>query len=108
MSDGEPFKYYFFLHFEWIVLLTGFLLVIFMDPFADAASFCPIDRLGFEFCPGCGLGKSVALAARGHLSASLQSHPLGFLAVAVIIGRIGSIFRRNYNLIKEKNHEKDI
>lgn len=108
MSDGEPFKYYFFLHFEWIVLLSGLLLMAFMDPFTQAASFCPIDRLGFDFCPGCGLGKSVALAARGYLSASLQSHPLGFLAIVVIIGRICSIYRRNYNLIKENNNEKDI
>lgn len=108
MSDGEPFRYYFFLHFEWIALLSGLLLMIFMNPSTQAASFCPIDQLGFDFCPGCGLGKSMALAARGYLSASLQSHPLGLLAIAVIIGRIGSIYRRNYNLIKEKKNEKNI
>lgn len=108
MSGGEPFKYYFFLHFEWIVLLSGLLLMFFLDPSTQAASFCPIDWLGFDFCPGCGLGKSVAFAARGEFSASLESHPLGFFAIAIIIGRVGSIFRRNYNLIKEKNHEKNI
>lgn len=108
MSGGEPFKYYFFLHFEWIVLLAGLLLMALLDPFGQAASLCPIDRLGFDFCPGCGLGKSVAFAARGDLTASLQSHPLGVLAILVIVARIGSIFRRNYNFTKEKNHEKDI
>lgn len=108
MSGGEPFKYYFFLHFEWMVLLSGLLFVVFLDPFSQSISFCPIDRLGFDFCPGCGLGKSVALAARGHLSASLQSHPMGLIAVFIIITRIGSIFHRNYKLVKEQNNEKDI
>lgn len=108
MSGGEPFKYYFFLHFEWIVLLSGLVLVALLDPFSQSASICPVDRLGFDFCPGCGLGKSVAFAARGNLSASLQSHPLGFFAIVMIITRIGSIFHRNYNLNKGKNNEKNI
>lgn len=82
--------------------------MVFLDPFTQSASFCPVDRLGFDFCPGCGLGNSIALAARGHLSASLQSHPLGFFAIAIILGRISSIFHRNYKLIKEKNNEENI
>lgn len=79
-----------------------------LDPLSQAPSFCLIDRLGFDFCPGCGLGKSVAFAARGNLTASVQSHPLGIISILVIIARIGSIFRRNNNLKIEKNHEKDI
>lgn len=102
MSDREPFKYYFFLHFEWIALISGLLLGAFLDPFSQASSICPIDRMGFDFCPGCGLGKSVAFAARGHLSASFQSHPLGLFAILVIVARIGSIFRRNYNFNQPK------
>lgn len=108
MSGREPFKYYFFFHFEWIALLSGLILVAILDPFSQVASICPIDRMGFDFCPGCGLGRSVAFAARGELAASLQSHPLGLFAIVVIIARIGAIFRRNYNINREKNHEKDI
>jgi hypothetical protein len=108
MSGREPFKYYFFFHFEWIALLSGLILVALLDPFSQAASICPIDRMGFDFCPGCGLGRSVAFAARGNLEASLQSHPLGLFAIVVIVARIGAIFRRNYNINREKNHEKDI
>jgi len=108
MSGREPFKYYFFLHFEWIVFLTGLLLMILLDPLSQTASICPIDSLGFEFCPGCGLGKSIAFAVRGNLTASLQSHPLGIVAIFIILGRIGSIFRRNYKIIKENYHEENI
>ena len=108
MSGGEAFKYYFFFHFEWIALLSGLTFVALLDPFSQSASICMINRLGFDFCPGCGLGKSVAFAVRGNVSASIQSNPLGFLAILIIITRIGSIFRRNYNLNKEKNNEKNI
>ncbi|NBC66301.1 MAG: DUF2752 domain-containing protein [Bacteroidetes bacterium] len=107
MSGREPFKYYFFFHFEWIALLSGLILVAVLDPFSQTASICPIDRMGFDFCPGCGLGRSVGFAARGELTASLQSHPLGLFAIVVIFIRIGTIFRRNYNINREMNHEKD-
>lgn len=105
MSGREPFKYYFFLHFEWIALISGLLLMAFLDPFSQAPSICPIDRLGFDFCPGCGLGTSIAYAARGNLTASFHSHPLGLFAILVIMARIGSIFRRNYEFKKQKNEE---
>lgn len=108
MSDSEPFKYYFFLHFEWIALISGLLLMAFLDPFSQSSSICPVDRLGFDFCPGCGLGKSIAFAARGNFSASIQSHPLGFFAIVVIAVRIGTIFRRNYNLNNQRKNEENI
>lgn len=107
MSDREPFKYYFFLHFEWIALLSGLLLMIFLDPYSQDPSICPIDRIGFDFCPGCGLGKSIAFAARGNIEASIQSHPLGLMAVIVIIVRVGSIFKRNFNFNKQIKNEKN-
>ena len=102
MSGVEPFKYYFFLHFEWLALITGLLLMAVLDPFSQAPSICPIDRLGFDFCPGCGLGKSIAFAARGNLTASFQSHPLGIFAILVIGARLVSIFRRNLNFKKQR------
>lgn len=108
MYDREPFKYYFFLHFEWIALISGLLLMAMMDPMNQASSLCLIDWLGFEFCPGCGLGTSISFAARGELSASLNAHPLGLLAVVIILGRVGEIFRRNYKYNKKEKNEKNI
>ncbi len=108
MSGREPFKYYFFLHFEWIALLSGLLLMAFLDPFSQAPSLCPIERMGFDFCPGDGLGKSIAFAARGNLSASFHSHPLGIFAVLVILGRVGSIFHRNVKFKNQQKNEKSI
>ncbi|MCC5942600.1 MAG: DUF2752 domain-containing protein [Balneolaceae bacterium] len=105
---SRSYKYYFFLHFEWLVLAAALILMAAIDPTAERASFCIIDRFGFTFCPGCGLGRSVAYLFRGDLMASLTMHPAGILAVLILLGRIGSILKRNKNVNKEMNHEKNI
>ncbi|MEX0647859.1 MAG: DUF2752 domain-containing protein [Balneolaceae bacterium] len=92
------FKYYFFLHFEWVALASGLLLMALLDPSDSASSLCPLDRIGFEFCPGEGLGRSIAYGFRGDFHSSLQAHPAGLPAIVIILGRIVSIFRRNRNL----------
>lgn len=98
----------FFFHFEWIVLMTGLLLMAFLDPFNSSESYCIVDRLGFSFCPGCGLGESISHTFRGDLSASLEAHPAGIFAVMVILGRIITIFHRNHKYKKGDVHEENI
>lgn len=49
---------------------------------------CPLDALGFNHCPGCGIGHSIGLALRGDVSASWSAHPLGIPALAVLLNRI--------------------
>lgn len=101
-------KKIFFLHFEWVILSTGLLLMAFLDPFSSSESYCVIDRLGFNFCPGCGLGKSIAHTFRGDLHASLEAHPAGIFAILIIVGRILSIFHRNHKYKKGVEHEENI
>ena len=107
MSLKEAFAKYFYLHFEWMALATGLLLMMFMEPNSTAASFCPLERLGFQFCPGDGLGNSIALAVRGQFTASFYSHAMGIPAIVIILGRIFAILHRN---IKQKGvkYEKSI
>lgn len=101
-------KKIFFLHFEWVALTTGLLLMALLDPFSGAKSYCVIDRLGYEFCPGCGLGQSISHTFRGDLSASIAAHPAGILAILVILGRVITIFHRNYKYNKGVDHEENI
>ncbi|MCC5907625.1 MAG: DUF2752 domain-containing protein [Balneolaceae bacterium] len=101
-------KNLFFLHFEWLVLAAGLLSVAMLNPLVTSESICVIDRVGLGFCPGCGLGRSVAFLFRGDLWSSMQMHPAGIPAVGIILGRIVTIFYRNYNIKKETNHEKNI
>ena len=56
-------------------------------------SLCPLSQLGFDWCPGCGLGRSMNLLARGEFQASRSMHPLAILAYVVILHRIGILVK---------------
>ncbi|WP_332911961.1 DUF2752 domain-containing protein [Algoriphagus boritolerans] len=46
-----------------------------MEPHAEShLSLCPLNQLGFEWCPGCGLGRSMNLLAHGDFQASWSMH----------------------------------
>jgi len=98
----------FFLHFEWIALALGLMLAATIVPGADEPTFCLFNRSGVDFCPGCGLGRSISLAFSGQLTASFQMHPAGILAIFILLYRIFSILIRNHNLKKDRYYEKNI
>jgi len=98
----------FFLHFELIALALGLLLAASIVPGSDEPTFCLFNRSGIDFCPGCGLGRSISLAFRGQLTASFQMHPAGILAIFILLYRIVSIHIRNNNLKEDRNYEKNI
>lgn len=81
-------------------MVAGLTLIALHNPNGGSASLCIIDRMGFTFCPGCGLGKSIALLFRGQLYASFEAHLLGIPAVLILIYRIIFIFRRNFTIKK--------
>ncbi|WP_026954038.1 DUF2752 domain-containing protein [Algoriphagus vanfongensis] len=78
-----------------LMFWIGSLVAIWMIQPSAASHFtlCPISNLGFDWCPGCGLGRSMNLLARGEFEASWSMHPLAMLAYIVI-------FMRIWNLIK--------
>jgi hypothetical protein len=75
---------------EGLCWLTGLLFLAFFDPEAATAHFtlCPLKNAGFDFCPGCGLGKSVSFLFHGDLQQSFNSHPLGIFAIIILSFRI--------------------
>jgi hypothetical protein len=74
----------------WCLTLVG---LWWMDPFANHFSLCILDQFGINWCPGCGLGRSMALLMKGELSASWEKHPLAGFAFLVIIYRIIEIIQ---------------
>ncbi|MEB2782051.1 DUF2752 domain-containing protein [Algoriphagus sp. C2-6-M1] len=75
----------------WIGSLAAVLL---LDPHGGShLSLCPLSQLGFEWCPGCGLGRSMSLLARGEFQASWDMHPLALLAYGVISSRIWQLIK---------------
>jgi hypothetical protein len=66
---------------------------------------CPLRALGFDFCPGCGLGLSITWLFHGEIYYSFKAHPLGIPAVLILTARIYSLFKfafyNHYSAIKK-------
>jgi hypothetical protein len=79
----------------WIAALAAIFSI---QPYDTAAfSLCPLDMLGIEGCPGCGLGRAMNLLARGEFLASWSLHPLAGLAYVAIIHRIWTLSKQVKN-----------
>jgi len=86
--------------FLWIGAF-GFILLI--NPHIQCEhSLCLFKNLGFDFCPGCGLGRSISLLFQGDVAGSIQMHPLGIPALIIILLRIIKLLRNS----KEKPYMK--
>lgn len=84
----------------WIIVLLSFTLSPIQSN--DHLTLCPLKLIGFEHCPGCGLGRSIILFLHGHFSESFNMHPIAGLAIVILIIRIISIFRNYLQLLKHK------
>lgn len=83
--------------FIWCLALVGIAFIP-LDA-ADHFTLCPLDNLGFHWCPGCGLGRSMKHFMVGEWKASWELHPLGGFGLLVIIMRIVEIIK-NIKTIK--------
>jgi hypothetical protein len=79
---------------EALLWLSGLVALAFADPSAEHVVLCPLALMEFDFCPGCGLGRSIAYLFHGEIVKSFQSHPLGVFAVLVLLNRIYTLVRR--------------
>jgi len=72
--------------FAWV---GGLIALFCLDPnIPTETSLCLFKNLGIPFCPGCGLGRSIAFAFQGNWEASFQMHPLGIVTLILLISRI--------------------
>ncbi|HET7179898.1 MAG TPA: DUF2752 domain-containing protein [Chryseosolibacter sp.] len=74
--------------FEALCWAAGLLSLALLNPTTGHFSICPLKNLGFDFCPGCGLGTAISFLFHGDLTASFHAHPLGIFAVVVLSFRI--------------------
>ena len=87
----------------WIIGLAA--LVLLAPSLENSVSICIPSALGFDFCPGCGLGASIGHLVRGELAESWAAHPLAVPTVAILIGRIIHLARHERaNNFKENNN----
>lgn len=89
---------------EAFIWLSALLLLALSNPYIHHYTLCPLDNLGFDYCPGCGLGRSIGFLFRLDFVSSFFSHPLGIPVTAFLISRSIRIFIRpiklNYSTIK--------
>lgn len=84
-------------HFEWVFLVGAIGVMALMDPTTDAASWCLYEWLGISFCPGEGLGHSIAWFFRGDWTNAWEAHPVGPFAVFIMSGRVIYLLRNSIN-----------
>jgi hypothetical protein len=82
---------------EPILWVGGLLVLCLLGPSPEPhLRLCPFALSGIEFCPGCGLGRSIALLFRGEFFASFQAHWFGLPATAILLTRSLSLGLRNW------------
>jgi hypothetical protein len=82
--------------FEAGVWIAGLFFLAFINNPADVHfTVCPLANLGLEICPGCGLGNSISYLLQGGIISSFNSHPLGLIALIVLLTRIIQLLKFN-------------
>ncbi|MCX6256470.1 MAG: DUF2752 domain-containing protein [Bacteroidia bacterium] len=82
--------------FIWISALIFFALI---HPDENSGfTICPFHLLGFQYCPGCGLGHSISFLLHGKVVPSIDAHPLGIFALPVLIFRIYRLLKLSVKL----------
>ncbi|NLH61192.1 MAG: DUF2752 domain-containing protein [Ignavibacteriales bacterium] len=87
-----------YLDLELLFWVSGLFYLALADFSGSHFTFCPLNNMGFDFCPGCGLGMSIHHIFQLDFSSAWHSHVLGFFGLLIIIYRIIILSR---NLIKK-------
>lgn len=83
-------------HIEWVAFTTGLILMATLDPLSNETSLCFLELLGIEFCPGEGLGHSIAWIFRGEFENAVSANLFGIPAVLILSLRILQIWKDLY------------
>lgn len=65
-----------------------------MNPATKGHSLCLFDALGFKYCPGQGLGHSIAYLFRGEFRMAIQANFMGPIAVVILGARIITLWHQ--------------
>lgn len=107
----EGRRYYWFLlkrYFEVLVWIGAMTALAFSSlDFNDHATLCPFRSLGWRFCPGCGLGRSIILFFHGRIADSFAMHPLGMVVLAALVFRVVTLVIKNRQILRYLNQSKN-
>lgn len=83
--------------FCWIIAMV---LLYYNNPYIHHFTICPLENMGFDWCPGCGLGRSITFLLRGNVTESINRHWLGIPVLIIIIHRITLLTGNYFHLNK--------
>lgn len=84
----------------WLVALI-YLGVSNVD--AHHYTLCLFSNLGFEFCPGCGIGHSISYTFKGRFLDAWNAHPLGVLAIGILVWRSYSLVKPDISFLNKNS-----
>jgi hypothetical protein len=94
-------KYFKIIGFEAFVWISALVYLAVFSPVGQTHfTICPLSNLGFDFCPGCGLGHSITQIFHGNFIESFHTHPLGLFALIIIAYRVYTLLKTNINHYK--------
>ena len=83
--------------------IAGLFYLAAIDPTVEPHfSFCLFKYLGFAYCPGCGLGRSVSYLLHGNLTQSIHAHILGVIALPILLHRIVVLVMQSFTQSQPK------
>ncbi|MBY0543601.1 MAG: DUF2752 domain-containing protein [Sphingobacteriaceae bacterium] len=82
---------------ELVFWLVALVLLATASPHEHHFSLCPLANLGFDWCPGCGLGRSITALFNGDINASFAQHWFGIPALLLIAHRIYQLTNQLFN-----------
>jgi hypothetical protein len=84
---------------EPLVWIAAFVFLAIHNPYTQGEfSFCPLKALGFRYCPGCGLGRSISFLLHGDIFASFHTHILGVPATIILLLRTFTLLGRTMRI----------
>lgn len=88
---------------EAVIWTLALIVLAIYTPTGDHIVICPLANLGFDFCPGCGLGRAISFLFRGDVKHSFEAHPLGIFALIVLSFRIVKLATLYHKLYGKNN-----
>jgi len=83
-------------NFELIFWVAALTALAFSDPTQTHFVLCPLKRMGFTWCPGCGIGHAISYLFKGDISESFHAHWFGIPVLAVLLWRIYTLGTAQY------------
>lgn len=87
---------------EGYIWIAALLILALSNIESSHFTVCPFNNLGIDFCPGCGLGRSIHHFIWFDFLKSFSAHPLGGIASLILLYRILLLVKSSIQKFKLK------